>query len=133
MNVARFAVDQAHKVGNNKKYFYPHAHRYRAWVIDAFNRDLAYDQFVRLQLAADFYGEEDLEALGFLGLGPQYYNRKRLDVMADEWEDCVDTVSRGFLALTVACARCHDHKYDPVDMADYYVFAGVFVSINMYI
>ena len=132
LNVARFALDQAHQVGKDNKFFYPHAHRYRAWVIDAFNRDLPYDEFVRLQLAADFYGEADLQALGFLGLGPQYYNRKRLDVMADEWEDRVDTVTRGFLALTVACARCHDHKYDPVEMADYYALAGVFASTDMH-
>ena len=131
MTVARFAEDQAHQVGNDTKYFYPHAHRYRQWVIDAFNRDLPYDQFVRLQLAADFYGEDDMEALGFLGLGPQYYNRNRLDVLAEEWEDRVDTVTRGFLGLTVACARCHDHFYDPITTRDYHALAGVFASTRM--
>ncbi len=131
LNVMRYAEDQAHKVGKNTKYFYPNAFRYRKWVIDAFNRDLSYDKFLKLQLAADFYGDEaheDLVALGFLGLGPQYYNRKRLDVMADEWEDAVDTVTRGLMGVTVACARCHAHKYDPFTMRDYYALAGVFAS-----
>ena len=129
--VARFAEDQAHQVGNNAKFFYPHAHHYRRWVIDAFNRDLPYDQFVRLQLAADHHGDKDLAALGFLGLGPQYYNRGRLDVLAEEWEDRVDTVTRGFLGLTVACARCHDHFFDPITTEDYHALAGVFASTDM--
>lgn len=134
MTVARFAEDQAHQVGSNTKYFYPQAHLYRQWVIDAFNRDLPYDQFVRLQLAADSYDDakEDLVALGFLGLGPQYYNRKRLDVLVEEWEDRVDTVTRGFLGLTVACARCHDHFYDPISTEDYHALAGVFASTTMH-
>ena len=129
--VVRYAEDQAHQVGNNGKFFYPHAHQYRRWVIEAFNRDLSFAEFVRLQLAADHYGEKDLAALGFLGLGPQYYNRKRLDVQAEEWEDRVDTVTRGFLGLTVSCARCHDHFYDPITVEDYHALAGVFASIAM--
>ncbi len=135
--LARYAEDQAHQVGNDTKFFYPNAHLYRQWVVDAFNRDLPYDRFVRLQLAADSLRDEkgssssELAALGFLGLGPKYYNRNRLDVMADEWQDRVDTVTRTFLGLTVACARCHDHKYDPVTMHDYYALAGVFASTKM--
>ncbi len=129
--VMRYAEDQAHQVGNNSKFFYPHSHEYRRWVIEAFNRDLPFDQFVRLQLAADHYGDEDLAALGFIGLGPQYYNRKRLDVLAEEWEDRVDTVTRGFLGLTVACARCHDHFYDPITTEDYHAMAGIFASVSM--
>jgi len=129
--VMRYAEDQAHQVGNNGKFFYPHAHQYRKWVIAAFNRDLGFDQFARLQLAADYHGEEDLAALGFIGLGPQYYNRGRLDVQAEEWEDRVDTVTRGFLGLTVACARCHDHFYDPITTEDYHAMAGVFASVSM--
>lgn len=129
--VMRYAEDQAHQVGNNSKFFYPHAHQYRRWVIEAFNRDLPFDQFVRLQLAADHYGDEDLAALGFIGLGPQYYNRKRLDVQAEEWEDRVDTVTRSFLGLTVACARCHDHFYDPITTKDYHAMAGIFASVSM--
>ena len=135
MNVARYAEDQAHQVGNDKKFFYPHAHKYRQWVIKAFNHDLPYDDFIRLQLAADKIDgvdEKDFAALGFLGLGPQYYNRGRLEVKAEEWEDSVDVVSRGFMALTVACARCHDHKYDPISTADYHAFAGVFASTEIH-
>jgi hypothetical protein len=137
LNVARYAEDQAHQVGDDVTHFYPNAWRYRTWVIEAFNRDLPYDQFIKLQLAADKLdacetnATADLAALGFIGLGPKYYNRNRLDVMADEWEDRVDTVTRSFLGLTVACARCHDHKYDPITMRDYYGLAGVFASTRL--
>ena len=132
--IARYAEDQAHQVGNNAALTYPNAHLYRQWVIDAFNRDVAYDDFIEWQLAADFYPqarESEVNALGFLGVAPKYYNRGRLDVMADEWEDRVDTVTRSFLGLTVACARCHDHKYDPISTEDYYALAGVFASTEM--
>ena len=135
MNVARYAEDQAHQVGNNEKFFYPHAHKYRNWVIKSFNNDLPYNDFIRLQLAADQINnvsDKDIVALGFLGLGPQYYDRGRLEVKAEEWEDSVDVVSRGFMALTVACARCHDHKYDPISAADYHAFAGVFASTEIH-
>lgn len=104
------------------------AHYYRQWVVDAFNRDLPYDRFIRLQLAADFYGEDDREALGFLGLGIQSGDRRTAEVMAEEWAGQVDTVTRGFLGLTVACARCHDHFHDPIPTEDYYSLAGVFAS-----
>jgi mono/diheme cytochrome c family protein len=132
--LARFAEDQAHQVGDDTKFFYPNADRYRAWVIAAFNRDLPYDHFLKLQLAADrlpTVAPGDLAALGFLGLGPKYYNRNRIEVMADEWEDRVDTVTRTMLGLTVACARCHDHKFDPITQRDYYALAGVFASTRM--
>ncbi len=132
--LARYAEDQAHQVGDDTKFFYPNAFHYRAWVIDAFNRDLPYDRFLKFQLAADQYPEAkqtELAALGFLGLGPKYYNRGRIEVMADEWEDRVDTVSRTMLGLTVACAKCHDHKFDPITMRDYYGLAGVFASTKM--
>jgi cytochrome c553 len=132
--LARYGEDQAHQVGKDTKFFYPNAHFYRAWVIGAFNRDLPYDRFLEFQLAADRVSSatpEDLAALGFLGLGPKYYNRNRLEVMADEWEDRVDTVTRTMLGLTVACARCHDHKFDPIPTRDYYALAGVFASTRM--
>lgn len=134
MNLARYAEDQAHQVGDDTKQFYPNAYRYREWVIEAFNRDLPYNEFIRFQLAADLMPLEnpgDIKALGFLGLGPKYYNRGRLEVQADEWEDRIDTVTRSFLGLTVACARCHDHKYDPITTEDYYSLAGVFASTDM--
>ena len=132
--LARYGEDQAYQVGSDTKLFYPNAHKYREWVIGAFNRDLPYDRFVQLQLAADKVestNSPNLAALGFLGLGPKYYNRGRLDVMADEWEDRVDTVTRTFLGLTVSCSRCHDHKFDPITMEDYYGLAGVFASTRM--
>ncbi len=132
--LARYAEDQAHQVGDDTRFFYPNAYRYREWVIDSFNRDVPYDRFVRLQLAADKVDDarpDDMAALGFLGLGPKYYNRDRLDVMADEWEDRVDTVTRAFLGLTAACARCHDHKFEPIATSDYYALAGVFASTRM--
>ncbi|MFM7803549.1 MAG: DUF1549 and DUF1553 domain-containing protein [Verrucomicrobiota bacterium] len=131
--LVRYAEDQAHQVGDDTTMAYPNAHRYREWVIDAFNRDLPYDRFLRLQLAADRLGApaEDLPALGLIGLGPKYYDRARLEVQADEWEDRVDTVTRTVLGLTVACARCHDHKFDPLPMRDYYALAGVFASTRL--
>lgn len=135
LDVSRYAEDQAHIVGNNKSLFFPNAWKYRDWVIQAFNDDLPYDQFVRLQLAADFLTPEDHSddiALGFIGLGPKYYRRNAPDVMADEWEDRVDVVTRGLLGLTVACARCHDHKFDPIPTEDYYALAGVFASTEMW-
>jgi hypothetical protein len=132
--LARYAEDQAHQVGDDTKFFYPNAWRYRAWVIDAFNRDLPYDQFLKFQLAADQLPTAtpgDLAALGFLGLGPKYYDRSRVTVMADEWEDRVDTTTRTMLGLTVACARCHDHKFDPISTRDYYALAGIFASTRL--
>ncbi|MFK8114797.1 MAG: PSD1 and planctomycete cytochrome C domain-containing protein [Rubripirellula sp.] len=135
LDVARYAEDQAHKVGSNDALTYPNAYAYRDWVINALASDIGYDEFVRLQLAADLVDPLDLDshmALGFLGLGPKYYRRNSPEVMADEWEDRVDTVSRGLLGLTVACARCHDHKFDPIPTSDYYALAGVFAGTEMF-
>ncbi|MCP4169169.1 MAG: DUF1549 domain-containing protein, partial [Fuerstiella sp.] len=132
---ARYAEDQAHIVGGNKALFYPNAWKYRDWVIQAMNENMPYDRFVQLQLAADILepdNEENHAALGFIGLGPKYYRRSDPEVMAEEWEDRVDVVSRGLLGLTAACARCHDHKYDPIRTEDYYALAGVFASIEMF-
>ncbi len=135
LDVARYAEDQAHIVGNNTSLFYPNAWLYRDWVIRALNAGMPYDRFVKLQLAADLLEPNDPAnhpALGLLGLGPKYYDRGRLTVMADEWEDRVDVVGRGLLGLTVACARCHDHKFDPIPTEDYYGLAGVFASTAMF-
>jgi len=116
---------------------FPFAWRYRDWVIDALNRDLPYDRFVKLQLAADLMPgtpRQEMVALGFLGAAPGYHKDGRLskDVIetfyTDDWDERVDTVTRGFLGLTVSCARCHDHKFDPIPTADYYALAGVFAS-----
>src|SRR5262249_8583461 len=135
LDVARYAEDQAHIVGNDQSLTYPNAYLYRDWVIRALNDDLPYDRFLRLQLAADLVESPEspnAAALGFIGLGPKYYPRNSLAVMADEWEDRVDVVGRGLLGLTVACARCHDHKYDPLRTEDYYGLAGVFASTRMF-
>ncbi len=134
LNKARYAEDQAHQVGGNTAFFYPNAFKYRKWVIDAFNNDLPYDDFIRKQLAADLEKDKsvtDLPALGFIGLGHKFYNRNRLTVKAEEWSEQVDTLTRAFLGLTVACAQCHDHKYDPVTQKDYYGLAGVFASTDL--
>jgi hypothetical protein len=133
LDVSRYAEDQAHIVGDDKSLFYPNAYRYRDWVIAALNDDVPYNRFIKLQLAADLMDEpEQLPALGFIGLGPKYYRRNAKEVMAEEWEDRVDVVTRGLLGLTVACARCHDHKFDPIPTEDYYALAGVFSSTEMY-
>lgn len=98
---------------------YPNAFRYRDWVVEAFNRDLPYDQFVLAQVAADQLPpearEELLPGLGFL-------------VIAPNLDDLVDVTARTFLGLTVGCARCHDHKYDPIPTQDFYSLKGVFTS-----
>lgn len=112
-------------------------HLYRDWVVDAFFEDMPYDEFTRRQLATDLMhqtGPEDFAALGFLSLSPTYWKELKLPceiinvIVADEWEERVDAVSRTFLGLTVACARCHDHKFDPISSEDYYALAGVFAS-----
>lgn len=133
LTMARYGEDQAHKVDFDESPFYPNAYHYRQWVIDAFNQDMRYDDFVRYQLAADsLEGSKgpNLAALGYLGLGHKYYKRDLPQVQADEWEERVDMVSRSLLGLTVACARCHDHKYDPITVEDYYALAGVFASVE---
>ena len=134
LNISRYAEDQAHQVGANTAFFYPNAYKYRRWIINAFNNDLPYDDFIRKQIAADLQEKKsiaDLPALGFIGLGHKYYDRNRLAVKAEEWSEQVDTLTRAFLGLTVACAQCHDHKYDPVTQKDYYGLAGVFASTDL--
>ncbi len=134
LNNVRYAEDQAHQVGANTAFFYPNAYRYREWVIDAFNNDVPYNDFIRKQLAADLLKKsaaEDLPALGYIGLGHKYYNRGRIEVKAEEWAEQVDTLTRSLLGLTVACAQCHDHKYDAFTQKDYYALAGVFASTDL--
>src|SRR5205807_6653795 len=88
--------------------------------------DMPYDRFVTEQVAGDLLdgpGRDDrLAALGFFALGPVYYGQ----AIADELDDRIDTLTRGFLGLTVACARCHDHKFDPIPTRDYYSLAGIY-------
>ena len=135
LDVARYAEDQAHTfavVPNTN------AWRYRDWVINAFNEDMPYDRFIKLQIAADMIETGDpermkqLPALGLFGLGAQYYkNTDAAKAAADELDDRIDTLTRGFLGLTVSCARCHDHKFDPIPQIDYYSLAGVFNSCKI--
>ena len=135
LDLARYADTTESWLGST-----PNSHLYRDWVVRAFNDDLPYDQFVRRQLATDSLEEtglDDLPALGFLGLSPTYFKELLLPpeiikvLVADEWEERVDAVGRTFLGLTVACARCHDHKFDPITNEDYYALAGVFASTRM--
>ena len=135
LDVARYAEDDYRSLDPMGRGFnpYPNAHLYRDWVVRAFNDDLPYDQFVTAQLAADLLDGparlRHLPALGFLGLGPWYYDNGAVEIMrADERHDRVDAVTRGMLGLTVGCARCHDHKYDPIPTKDYYSLAGVFLN-----
>ncbi len=128
LDVARYGEDQAHTFQARK---YPQGFRYRDWLIRAFNLDMPYDRFIREQIAADLIDGpgrlERLPALGFFALGPVYYgDPKKLDQI----DDRIDTLTRGFLGLTVACARCHDHKFDPISTKDYYGLAGVFASTD---
>ena len=113
---------------------------YRDWVVKSFNEDLSYTEFIKRQLATDLMpetGPEENAALGFLGLSPTYWKELQLPpeiiktTVADEWEERIDTLGRTFLGLTVACARCHDHKANPISTADYYALAGAFASIRM--
>jgi len=135
LDVARYAEDNPTSEATNPPY--PFAWRYRDWVISAVSHDMPYDRFVKLQLAADQLpgtSREDLRALGYLGTGPVYHKDARLSkdvietLFTDDWDERVDAVSRGLLGLTVACARCHDHKFDPIPTKDYYGLAGVFAS-----
>jgi hypothetical protein len=136
LDVARYGEDDYRSLDPKGRGLnpYPNAYLYRDWVIKAFNDDMPYDQFVRAQLAGDLLQDETarartLPALGFLGLGPWYYDNGAVEVTrADERHDRVDVVSRGFLGLTVGCARCHDHKYDAIPTKDYYSLAGVFLN-----
>ncbi|MBM3784319.1 MAG: DUF1553 domain-containing protein, partial [Acidobacteria bacterium] len=117
---------------------YPFSWRFRDWVITALNDDMPYDRFVKLHLAADQMPgtpRSDYRALAFLGAGPVYHKDARLSqevietLASDDWDERVDAVTRGFLGLTVACARCHDHKFDPILTKDYYSMASVFASV----
>ncbi|MBN9118764.1 MAG: PSD1 domain-containing protein [Planctomycetes bacterium] len=135
LDVARYAEDQAHTFGVKPK---TQAWRYRDWVITAFNNDVPYDRFVKLQIAGDLLPDapEDVftkyGGLGFLGLGAEYYkNTAAAQAIAEELDDRVDTLTRGFLGVTVSCARCHDHKFDPVPTRDYYSIAGIYMGTNL--
>ena len=125
LDVARYADTKGYVFEEERRY--PYAYTYRDWVVAAFNRDLPYDRFLKLQLAADALvaGEDtrDLAALGFLTLGRRFLNNQQ-----DIIDDRIDVVMRGTQALTMACARCHDHKSDPLPSTDYYSLYAIFNS-----
>lgn len=128
LDVARYGEDDFHGTAPHP---YANAWRYRDWVVQAFNDDMPYDLFVKAQIAGDLLPNREryLAGLGLFGLGPWYYGISQPpQARADERHDRVDMISRGFLGITVACARCHDHKYDPISQKDYYALAGVFAS-----
>ena len=138
LDVARYAEDQSTGESTCKPPRSPF--RYRDWVIAAFNADLPYPEFVRRQLAADLVPglpSGEVAALGFLGLSPVYHKEPKTSaeaiaaIVADEWDERVDAVTRGFLGLTVSCARCHDHKFDPVSQADYTALLGVMANTQL--
>ena len=115
--------------------FGKHGWRYRDWVIRALNADLGYDKFVSMQIAGDLMpeaGGEGIEATGFLCMGNYDDQESDKDQLYSEVaDDQIDVITRQFLGLTVACARCHDHKFDPIPTRDYYAMAGIFMSTRV--
>jgi len=132
LDVARYAESSGREVNVN----YPHAWRYRDWVIDAVNEDKPYDQFLREQIAGDLLPSnspkkqaDNMIATGFLAVGSRALNEmnpKQFEV--DQADEQIDTVFQATMGLTVGCARCHDHKFDPIPQTDYTAVAGVFLS-----
>jgi hypothetical protein len=135
LDIARYGES----TGSARNLPYPQAWRYRDYVIDAFNQDMPYDQFLREQIAGDLLpaaspAERDrqLVATGFLALGARDVNQRfKVRFIMDNVDEQIDTVSRAILGLTVSCARCHDHKFDPIPSADYYALAGIFRSTDL--
>ena len=137
LDVARYADS----TGNDEDHRYPYAWKYRDYVIQAFNDDMPYDRFIREQIAGDLLPAEDSEQLnrrgivatGFLALGPKaiaQQDKKRM--LYDVYDEQIEVVSKSMLGLTIACARCHDHKFDPSLTKDYYSLAGIFASTRSF-
>ena len=132
LDVARYGES----TGSARNIPYVHAWRYRDYVIDAFNADKPYDQFLREQIAGDLLPaktprerDELSIATGFLAVGVCDVNQRfKVRFIMDNVDEQIDTVSRAVLGLTVSCARCHDHKFDPILVTDYYALAGIFRS-----
>ncbi|QJW98941.1 PSD1 and planctomycete cytochrome C domain-containing protein [Frigoriglobus tundricola] len=134
LDVARYGES----TGPSRNIPYPHAWKYRDYVIDAVNFDVPFDRFVREQIAGDLLpaysaAERDrlLTATGFLALGVKDVNQRfKVRFVMDNVDEQIDAVTRSVLGLTVSCARCHDHKFDPVPTTDYYALAGIFTSTD---
>jgi mono/diheme cytochrome c family protein len=131
LDVARYA-DSA---GDDDDNLYPYAYKYRDWVIDAFNKDMPFDRMVRLQIAGDLLpadkpGEVNTEgiiATGFIALGQKpLTEQNKPQMLYDIADEQLDTTGRALMGLTLGCARCHDHKFDPIPTADYYSMASMF-------
>ena len=124
MDIARYADTKGYVFQEDRRY--PFAWTYRDWLVNSINADMPYDRFVALQIAADVWPDKerkDLAALGFLTLGRRFLNN-----VHDIIDDRLDVTMRGLMGITIGCARCHDHKFDPVPMADYYSLHGVFLG-----
>ncbi|MGA9771984.1 MAG: DUF1553 domain-containing protein [Blastocatellia bacterium] len=129
LDLARYADSGGYEFDYDR----PHSWRYRDWVIQAFNEDKPYDRFIREQLANDQFNPADTEALiptGFCRNGPTVDNADNEETRMDELDDMVTTTSSVFLGLTVGCARCHDHKYDPIPQTDYYRMQAIFFQFR---
>jgi len=132
LDVARFAESS----GMESNVLYPHAWRYRDFVVDAVNEDMPFNEFLKKQLAGDLLEAsspderaENLVATGYLALGPKSHNsRDPREFSLNVVDEQIDAMSQGMLGLTVSCARCHDHKFDPIPIEDYYALAGIFLS-----
>jgi cytochrome c553 len=135
LDVARYGES----TGSTRNIPYPHAWRYRDYVINAFNDDKPFNQFVLEQIAGDLLPaqsqrerDEHLVATGLLALGVKDVNQRfKVRFTMDNIDEQIDTVTRSLLALTASCARCHDHKFDPIPTADYYALAGIFHSSDL--
>ena len=134
LDVARYS-DGLGGFGDNRAL--PDAWRYRDWVVNALNADMPYNEFVSRQISGDVIDDHpDPVATGFFVVGPSYTSdggdpEAKAQAQAETLSDRVDTFSRAFLGLTTACARCHDHKFDPITTQDYYAIAGIFKNTRI--
>ncbi|QDV04780.1 Planctomycete cytochrome C [Planctomycetes bacterium Poly30] len=132
LDVARYAESS----GKERNIVYPHAWRYRDWVLEAFRQDMPYNEFLQLQIAGDLAPAADDDerawnqiATGYLALGAKgHANRDKIRFQLDLVDEQIDAFSQGMLGMTLSCARCHDHKFDPVPTEDYYSLAGIMLS-----
>ncbi len=132
LDVVRYAESS----GGGRTLLFPNAWRYRDYVVESFNRDLPYDQFLREQIAGDLLQHEDWEqrrrqmvATAFMLLGPTNFELQDKDILEmDIVDEQLDTIGKAMMGMTIGCARCHDHKFDPIPTQDYYALAGILKS-----